>query len=138
MSAGSARGRPPPAPAGATNASRSPAGRATSATAAPAAGKARALAAPMPRAPAGLGGAPRREPAAGKVVLRGVRVGMTANNVTYAVMGDAMHYWVFFPTADRDGVAQGRVPLWGFAVVERSRAPGVEEGTRLYGYLPTS
>jgi hypothetical protein len=30
------------------------------------------------------------------------------------------------------------VPLWGFCTVARSRAGGVAEGTRLYGYLPTS
>jgi hypothetical protein len=80
---------------------------------------------------------PPPEAAEGQVVLRGDRVGMTANNVTYAVLGDAMHYWDFFPAADRNGRAQGRVPLWGFAVVEQSRVPEVEEGTRLYGYLPT-
>lgn len=78
------------------------------------------------------------EPSAGQVVLRVDRVGMTANNVTYAVFGDAMNYWDFFPAADLDGVAQGRVPLWGFAVVERSMVPDVVEGTRLYGYFPTS
>jgi hypothetical protein len=82
--------------------------------------------------------APPLEPADGQVVLRSDRVGMTANNVTYAVLGDAMNYWDFFPAADRGGVPRGRVPLWGFSVVERSRVPGVEEGTRLYGYLPTS
>ncbi len=78
------------------------------------------------------------EPAEGQVVLRVDRVGMTANNVTYAVFGDAMRYWEFFPAAEIDGVPQGRVPLWGFAEVERSMVPGIEEGTRLYGYLPTS
>jgi hypothetical protein len=81
---------------------------------------------------------PPLEPGEGEAVLRVDRVGMTANNVTYAVFGDAMRYWDFFPAADLDGVAQGRVPLWGFAEVEASRADGVEEGTRLYGYLPTS
>ncbi|MEO6628056.1 MAG: DUF2855 family protein [Aquihabitans sp.] len=81
---------------------------------------------------------PAPEPAAGQVVLRTDRVGITANNVTYAVFGDAMHYWDFFPASDIDGVAQGRVPLWGFAMVERSTVPEVAEGTRLYGYLPTS
>ncbi|MDX6267354.1 MAG: hypothetical protein QOD70_2094 [Frankiales bacterium] len=70
----------------------------------------------------------------GQVLLKVDRVGMTANNVTYAVFGDAMHYWDFFPAPD----GFGRVPLWGFAEVAKSRAEGVEEGTRLYGYLPTS
>src|SRR3954454_8220165 len=78
------------------------------------------------------------EPAGGQAVLKVDRVGMTANNVTYAVFGDAMKYWDFFTAADRDGVAYGRVPLWGFAVVEQSRVPGVEEVTRCFAYLPTS
>jgi hypothetical protein len=33
----------------------------------------------------------------GQALLRVDRVGMTANNVTYAVFGDAMRYWDFFP-----------------------------------------
>lgn len=70
----------------------------------------------------------------GQVLLRSDRVGMTANNVTYAVFGDAMHYWDFFPAP----APYGRVPLWGFCVVEDSRHPDVTVGTRLYGYLPTS
>lgn len=73
-------------------------------------------------------------PAAGQALLRVERFGMTANNVTYAVMGEAMSYWDFFPAAD----GWGRVPVWGFAEVERSEAEGVEPGTRLYGYLPPS
>ncbi len=78
------------------------------------------------------------EPGPGQVRLRVDRVGMTANNVTYAVFGDAMKYWDFFPAADRNGVPQGRVPLWGFAEVDRSTLPEVPEGLRVYGYLPTS
>jgi hypothetical protein len=81
---------------------------------------------------------PELDPADGQVVLKVDRVGMTANNVTYAVFGDAMQYWDFFPAEPRDGVAYGRVPLWGFSVVEKSAAPEVAEGTRLFGYLPTS
>jgi hypothetical protein len=77
-------------------------------------------------------------PGDGQAVLRVDRVGMTANNVTYAAFGDTMRYWDFFPAGDRDGVAYGRVPLWGFAVVEQSRVAGVEEGTRCFAYLPTS
>jgi hypothetical protein len=71
---------------------------------------------------------------AGQALLRIDRFGLTANNVTYAVMGDAMSYWDFFPAAD----GWGRVPMWGFAEVERSEAKGVEAGTRVYGYLPPS
>ena len=63
------------------------------------------------------------DPGDGQVVLRVDRVGMTANNVTYAVFGDAMQYWDFFPAEPRDGVSYGRVPLWGFAEVEPSTVP---------------
>ena len=72
------------------------------------------------------------EPAAGEAVLRVDRVGLTANNVTYAVLGESFRYWDFFPGTD----GSGRVPLWGFAEVAASRAEGVEVGQRLYGYLP--
>jgi Protein of unknown function (DUF2855) len=74
------------------------------------------------------------EPGPGEAVLRVDTFGLTANNVTYAVMGEAMSYWNFFPAASQ----WGRVPMWGFAEVERSQADGVEPGTRLYGYLPPS
>ena len=60
--------------------------------------------------------------------------GMTANNITYGVMGDAMKYWEFFPAAD----GWGRIPVWGFASVAASAVDGVEEGQRFYGYLPPS
>ena len=68
----------------------------------------------------------------GEAVLRVERVGVTANNVTYAVLGDAFRYWEFFPAPE----GWGHVPLWGFAVVSESRADGVTEGQRVYGYLP--
>ncbi|HEX8754074.1 MAG TPA: DUF2855 family protein [Solirubrobacterales bacterium] len=74
-------------------------------------------------------------PGEGEALLRVDRFGMTANNVTYAVMGEAMSYWSFFPTAEE---GWGRVPVWGFAEVQASNAPGVEPGTRVYGYLPPS
>jgi hypothetical protein len=71
----------------------------------------------------------------GEALLRVDSFGLTANNVTYAVMGEAMSYWDFFPSAEQ---GWGRVPMWGFAEVERSEAEGVEVGTRVYGYLPPS
>jgi hypothetical protein len=74
------------------------------------------------------------EPGPGQALLRIERFGLTANNVTYAVMGEAMSYWDFFPAAE----GWGRMPVWGFATVERSEAEGVEPGTRVYGYLPPS
>ncbi len=74
---------------------------------------------------------PALEPEEGQVSLKVDRVGMSANNVTYAVFGDAMQYWDFFPVTPRDGGSYGRVPLWGFAVVEKSTLREVGEGTRL-------
>jgi hypothetical protein len=70
----------------------------------------------------------------GQTLLRVDSFGLTANNVTYAVFGEMMSYWNFFPAED----GWGRVPVWGFAEVERSEAEGIEPGTRLYGYLPPS
>ena len=70
----------------------------------------------------------------GQALLRVDSFGLTANNVTYAVFGEAMSYWRFFPAPD----GWGRVPMWGFADVERSAADGLEEGRRVYGYLPPS
>lgn len=70
----------------------------------------------------------------GDVVLRVDRVGMTANNVTYALTGDLLRYWSFFPA---DG-GWGRVPLWGYADVVRSTVDRIDVGQRFYGYYPTS
>jgi hypothetical protein len=69
-----------------------------------------------------------------QVLLRIAAFGFTANNVTYAVFGDAMGYWRFFPSHDE----WGRVPVWGFADVIRSRHDGVPVGERVWGYFPMS
>lgn len=70
----------------------------------------------------------------GAVLLRIQRFGLTTNNITYGRVGDAMHYWDFFPAE----AGWGRIPVWGFAEVVASRASGIAEGTRVYGYLPIS
>lgn len=57
---------------------------------------------------------------------------VTANNVTYAVIGDMFGYWNFFPAEGDWGV----VPMWGHAVVEASNHPEIAVGERVYGYLP--
>ncbi len=59
---------------------------------------------------------------------------LTANNITYAVFGEAMRYWDFFPAAE----GFGRVPVWGFATVESSNHPDIAVGQRFYGYYPMS
>ena len=61
------------------------------------------------------------------------RFALTANNVTYAAVGDAMNYWQFFPS---DDARWGCLPVWGFAEVVESRAAGVAVGRRVYGFLP--
>jgi hypothetical protein len=73
-------------------------------------------------------------PSTGQVLLAVDAFAFTANNITYAVFGDTMRYWSFFPA--RDG--WGTVPVWGFATVARSAHPGIRAGERLYGYLPMS
>mgnify|MGYP000860316355 CR=1 FL=1 len=70
---------------------------------------------------------------AGQVRVAVQRFALTANNITYAAFGDAMHYWDFFPTPDP---AWGVVPVWGFGDVVQSLHPGVAVGERLYGYFP--
>jgi hypothetical protein len=77
--------------------------------------------------------------APGEVRLRVDRVGLTANNVSYAVLGESFRYWEFFPVAAVGlGPEWGLVPLWGFADVVESTVDGVAVGDRFYGYLPSS
>lgn len=70
--------------------------------------------------------------AEGTVRLKIESFSVTANNVTYAVAGDQMGYWNFFPAPDGFGV----VPMWGHAVVETSNIQEIAVGERVYGYLP--
>ena len=70
----------------------------------------------------------------GSVVLAIDRFALTANNITYAVAGDMMAYWSFFPAE----TGWGRIPVWGFADVVESHHAGIDVGARVYGYLPMS
>lgn len=73
----------------------------------------------------------------GDVRVRIDHFAITANNVTYAVFGDALGYWDFFPVdADADGTRFGRVPAMGWATVVESRAPDIALGRRFYGWYP--
>ncbi len=70
----------------------------------------------------------------GQVRLAVATFGLTANNITYAVFGDGMRYWDFFPAPS--GTGWGVVPVWGFADVAESTVPEIAKGERIYGYLP--
>jgi len=64
---------------------------------------------------------------------------LTSNNITYAAMGDAMQYWQFYPVAvAADGIAWGRIPVWGFGTIQASRQPDLAVSERIYGYFPMS
>lgn len=69
----------------------------------------------------------------GEIIVRIDRFAVTANNVTYAVVGEKLGYWKFFPADDE---AWGIVPAWGLATVETSNHEGVGVGERLYGFFP--
>lgn len=72
--------------------------------------------------------------AAGEVLFKLSRFGLTTNNVTYAALGSGpLNYWAFFPT---DDPAWGHVPVWGFAEVVASAQADVAIGERFYGFFP--
>jgi len=72
--------------------------------------------------------------AEGQARLAIERFALTANNITYAVFGETMRYWDFFPGPE----GFGRIPVWGYATVEASHHPDVTVGQRFYGYYPMS
>lgn len=76
--------------------------------------------------------APNLKP--GQIRVRVDQFALTANNITYALYGEKLRYWHFFPAPE----GFGRVPVWGFGVVEESRLDGVVYGQRIYGYFPIS
>lgn len=60
------------------------------------------------------------------------KMGLTANNVSYAVSGDFIGYWKYFPAEG----AWGKVPGWAMADVVESRSDDIAAGERLYGFFP--
>lgn len=69
----------------------------------------------------------------GQVLTKIERFALTANNVTYGVVGHRIGYWKFFPTADE---GWGVIPVWGVATVIESQSDDLPVGERLYGYWP--
>ncbi len=70
----------------------------------------------------------------GEALIEVDRFGFTANNISYAVMGEGMNYWTFFPAPE----GWGRIPVWGFGEVVASEENGLEVGEKVFGYLPMS
>lgn len=68
----------------------------------------------------------------GEVVLRLDRYALTANNVSYAVSGELIGYWRFFPTAE----PWIRVPVMGHAEVVASSHPEIPVGRWVFGFFP--
>ena len=70
--------------------------------------------------------------AQGEVLVAIDQFGLTANNVSYAVSGDMIGYWGYYP-AEGDW---GQVPVWGCANVVESSCAEVPVGDRLWGFFP--
>src|SRR5205823_13983639 len=66
------------------------------------------------------------------LLVRVDRFAFTANNITYAVLGDELKYWQLFPAPQ----GFGNIPVWGFGEVTASNHPGVAVGECLFGYFP--
>lgn len=74
----------------------------------------------------------------GEILLKIDQFAFSANNITYAVMGDRIGYWQFFPPVGNGKASWGVLPVWGFADVVESKAEGVPVGDRLFGYFSPS
>lgn len=70
--------------------------------------------------------------AEGEVCLAIDKFGLTANNVSYAISGDMIGYWKYFPAEG----PWGKVPAWGFADVVESRCSDLPVGDRIWGFFP--
>lgn len=78
--------------------------------------------------------APPPQLADGHVLFRVDRFAFTANNISYALSGELLGYWRFFPAPD----GEGRLPVMGFGDVVESRHSDVAVGTRCFGFYPMS
>jgi len=72
----------------------------------------------------------------GEVLVKVDRFAFTANNITYAVAGDFLRYWQFFPPNGDEAEKWGIIPVWGFADVVESNSDELAVGERLFGYFP--
>ena len=71
---------------------------------------------------------------AGEVLFNIDKYAFTSNNITYAVVGEQVKYWDFFPADAPWGI----VPVWGFAEALASENDAIKTGGRYFGYFPMS
>jgi hypothetical protein len=69
----------------------------------------------------------------GQVLVEIDKFGLTANNVTYAVVGDMIGYWNYYPSGEN---GWGKVQVWGCCNVVASTHKEIPVGDRLWGFLP--
>ena len=83
----------------------------------------------------GESGATKLEP--GQIRLSVERFALTTNNITYAVAGDMLDYWGFFPVGEDAGEKRwGRIPAMGLGSVAESAHPDIAVGGRYFGFYP--
>jgi Protein of unknown function (DUF2855) len=66
------------------------------------------------------------------LLVKVTRFAFTANNITYAVLGEHLKYWQLFPAPE----GFDNVPVWGLGEVIASKHPGIAAGETLFGYFP--
>jgi NADPH:quinone reductase-like Zn-dependent oxidoreductase len=68
----------------------------------------------------------------GEVLVAIDQFAVTSNNVSYAITGDTIGYWGYYPAEGN----WGKVPVWGCANVIQSSCEDVPVGDRLFGFFP--
>ena len=63
------------------------------------------------------------------LLVKVTRFAFTANNITYATLGDYLKYWQLFQAPEGFGI----VPVWGLGEVIASKHPGISAGEILFG-----
>ncbi len=78
---------------------------------------------------------PLPPPAVGEALIKITRIAFTANNISYALAGESLGYWRFFPPASNQN-SHGIVPVWGYGQVEAEQDSGLAVGESVFGYWP--
>ena len=67
----------------------------------------------------------------GEVRLTIDRFALTSNNISYALSGDFLDYWGFFPAAE----GWGRLPAMGYGVVSETANPDIAIVGRYFAFF---